>query len=207
MSFRWPISFCLSMSSLLLASSAIAETEAQTKPAEAPEVEEADADADLEKLGAPGEHHEGFERGVGNWRTETRLWMSPDAPPESSEGSCKAELILGGRFLRQECDGEMMGHPFSGIGVDGYDNYRQQYTSTWIDSMSTSMSLMTGTCDEKGNCTYHGRMDDPRTGRLGKTMKTTIRWLTRDKFVFEMFDAYPGGEWYRVLEVAYFRVK
>ena len=44
------------------------------------------------------------------------------------------KMILDGRFLHQEFNGEMMGSPFIGIGITGYDNGSKQYVSNWMDS-------------------------------------------------------------------------
>ena len=39
----------------------------------------------------------------------------------------------------------MMGQPFSGVGIDGYDNLRKKYVTTWIDTMGTGIFSMEGT--------------------------------------------------------------
>ena len=52
-------------------------------------------------------------------------------------------MILGGRYLEQRYEGTMMGQPFSGIGVTGFDNYKKKFVSTWVDSMGTAIMTMT----------------------------------------------------------------
>ena len=44
----------------------------------------------------------------------------------------------------------MMGQPFTGIGVTGYDNHAKKYLSTWIDSMGTGIFSMEGTASMDG---------------------------------------------------------
>ena len=66
-------------------------------------------------------------------------WMEPDKPPMESTGACDNTVLLEGRFLQQKCTGDMMGQPFTGIGVHGYDNATKKYVTTWIDSMGASL--------------------------------------------------------------------
>ena len=49
------------------------------------------------------------------------------------------KMLLDGRFLQQEFTGEMMGQPFSGVGINAYDNLRKRYVTTWIDTMGTGI--------------------------------------------------------------------
>ncbi|MCH8854223.1 MAG: DUF1579 family protein, partial [Planctomycetes bacterium] len=50
------------------------------------------------KLSEPGKHHEHLKALAGTWKTTTKWWMGP-GEPDISNGSCKNEWILGGRFL------------------------------------------------------------------------------------------------------------
>ena len=87
------------------------------------------------KLATPGEPHKQLASLAGSWTTKTKEWMEPGKPPTESAGSAEMKTLLDGRFLQQEFTGEMMGHPYSGIGTTGYDNLRKRYVSTWIDTM------------------------------------------------------------------------
>ena len=50
----------------------------------------------------------------------------------------------------------MMGTPFTGHGMTGYDNVTGKYWSTWTDSMSTGIMVSEGSCDAEGVCTFIG---------------------------------------------------
>src|SRR5687768_5224159 len=76
------------------------------------------------KLATPGEPHKQFAGLAGSWTTKTKEWMEPGKPPTESTGTVEMKMVLDGRFLQQEFTGEMMGHPYSGIGISGYDNLR-----------------------------------------------------------------------------------
>ena len=76
--------------------------------------------------------------------------MEPGKPPTESTGSAEMKMVLDGRFLQQEFTGEMMGQPYSGMGISGYDNLRKRYVSTWIDTMGTGVFVMEGTASADG---------------------------------------------------------
>ena len=201
----------LARGALCVALAAPAALAAETQPASAA-AEDAPMDMDAMmarwlKLGSPSAAHDHFKHAVGKWKTRTRVQMGPDAPTETSHGTCTFELVLGGRYLLQKCKGEMLGRRFEGIGLEGYDNYRKQYVSIWTDNMGTAPTVLTGTCDAPGeNCVYHGTIDDALTGHVGKTVRAEAHRTGDDGMVFEMYDAEPGGEWHRVMDVTYKRL-
>ena len=66
------------------------------------------------KMATPGEPHKLFATLAGNWTTTTKEWMEPGKPPTESTGTAEMKMLLDGRFLYQEYNGQMMGQPFSG---------------------------------------------------------------------------------------------
>ncbi len=92
-----------------------------------------------QKLATPGEPHKLLMSQAGSWTTKTKSWMEPNKPPMESTGACEDKVLLDGRFLQQECTGEMMGQPYYGIGTHGYDNLTKKYVTTWMDSMGTGI--------------------------------------------------------------------
>lgn len=59
----------------------------------------------------------------------------------------------------------MMGMPFEGISVVGYDNVRKVIQSTWIDNMGTSIMFLEGKWDDASrSCTLTGKATDPMKG-------------------------------------------
>src|SRR6266852_9004741 len=63
------------------------------------------------KLATPGEPHKLFASLAGSWETKTKEWMEPGKPPTESTGSAEMKMLLDGRFLYQEFNGNMMGQP------------------------------------------------------------------------------------------------
>ena len=96
------------------------------------------------KLGTPGEPHKLFATLAGSWTTTTKEWMEPGTSPTESTGTAEMKMLLDGRFLYQEYNAQMMGQPFSGVGIDAYDNMTKKDVTAWIDTMGTGIFMMEG---------------------------------------------------------------
>lgn len=156
------------------------------------------------KLATPGEPHKQFATLAGSWTTKTKSWMEPNKPPTESTGSCEQKMLLGGRFLQQECTGEMMGQPFTGIGVSGYDNHTKKYVSTWMDSMDTGIFFMEGTASADGKTiTQKGQYDDPIEGLM--KLRTVTMIVDNNTEIFEMYGTGKKGKETKMMEIAYTR--
>jgi hypothetical protein len=152
------------------------------------------------KVGTPGEPHKLLAKLEGNWTTRSRGWMEPDKPPVESTGACEQRMILGGRYLRQEYAGDMMGQPFTGINLLGYDNQSGKYQSVWLDTMSTALYFFEGTASADGKvitqeCSY----DDPVRGP--SVWRTVTRIKDDNTIDFEMFLTPKGGKEEKMMEM------
>ena len=144
------------------------------------------------KAATPGAPHKLLASRAGSWTAKTRFWMTPGEPPMESTGTCERKMILGGRFLREEINSEMMGTPFHGIGVTGYDNHAGKYVMDWIDSMGTGIYRFEGTASADGKTiTLEGRFDDPAKGP-GRWHGVT-RIVDENTEVAEMHGIYDSG--------------
>jgi uncharacterized protein DUF1579 len=160
------------------------------------------------KFAQPGPNHKLLESCAGRWDLVARMWMGPGAPATESKGTAERKMVLGGRYVAEELQGQMLGHPFSGMGLTGYDNFKKMYTWVWADSMSTAIMSSLGTPDESGKViTFTGEMDEPLTGEKGKKVKSVLRLEGPDKQIFEMYDHLPDGTEWKALEVTYTRKK
>jgi len=152
------------------------------------------------KLGTPGAHHKKLAKLAGKWTTKTKAWMEPDKPPMEGTGSCEQKMILDGRYLQQEYSGEMMGSPFTGINVLGYDNHTKKYMSTWIDSMSTGIYYFEGTASADGKtitqeCSY----DDPVRGPM--VWRSVTKIVNDNTVEYEMYLTPKGGKEEKMMEM------
>ncbi len=145
-----------------------------------------------QKLATPGEPHKLLASRVGSWSTKSRHWMELDKPPMEFAGFCERKMILDGRFLQDEFSGEMMGSPFKGIGVIGYDNQSKKYVSIWMDSMSTGIYFLEGTASQDGRTiSLESRFNDPIKGP--GTWHLVTRIVDENTEVAEMRMTYESG--------------
>ena len=152
------------------------------------------------KLATPTEPHKMFANLVGTWSTKTRAWMEPDKPPMEGTGTCEQKMLLGGRYLQQEYIGEMMGSPFTGINLIGFDNYTKKYVSTWIDSMSTGIYYFEGTGSADGRTvTQESTYDDPVRGPM--VWRSVTRIVDDNTLEYEMYLTPRGGKEEKMMEM------
>jgi len=156
------------------------------------------------KLATPGEPHKQFASLAGSWTTKTKEWMEPGKPPTESSGSAEMKMVLDGRFLQQEFSGDMMGHPYSGIGISGYDNLRKRYVSTWIDTMGTGVFVMDGTGSADGKTiTLKGQHAELGGGQMSH--RAIWKLVDANTQSFEMYGTHGHGKEMKMMEITYTR--
>lgn len=159
----------------------------------------------VEAAATPGPAHKALEALVGDWKAEVKCWMEPGQPPHVSQGTARGKWTLNGHFLEEEFHGEMMGKPFTGRSLMGYDNTKQTFNSVWISDGQTSMFTSEGK-GENGNktITLQGKTSCAATGRKDVPMRTVFRFISPDKHIFEMYDE-SRGENAKAMEITYTR--
>ncbi len=176
---------------------------AKDKKAEKPMDKEAMMEL-WKKLAVPGEPHKLFASLAGNWTTTTKEWMEPGKPPTESTGTADMKMLLDGRFLYQEYNGQMMGQPFSGIGIDAYDNMSKKYVTAWMDSMGTGIFLMEGTASADGKTiTLKGSHPEPGGGKM--THRAIWKIVDSNTQTFEMYGAHGNAKEMKMMEIVYNR--
>ena len=142
----------------------------------------------------PGWAHELLASHVGEWKSVTTYWVDPSAPPQTMEGTSKNEMIMGGRYLKSTHSGVMMGMPFEGMSLEGYDNAKKEFTSVWIDNFGTGTSISTGKYDKETNSIiYTGTVYDPMQGK-DVTIKEIIKYIDKDHHTIEMYSVMDDQE-------------
>jgi hypothetical protein len=130
--------------------------------------------------------------------------MEPGKPPTESTGTADMKMLLDGRFLYQEFTSQMMGQPFSGIGIDGYDNLRKKYVTTWIDTMGTGFFTMEGTASADGKTiTLKGQHAELGGGQM--THRAVWKIVDSNTQTFDMYGTHHRGKEMKMLEIAYTR--
>ena len=192
-------SFLTTTVALLFASSALAQ-EGAKMPEMTPE-QKAEMEAYM-KAGTPGAAHQELAGQAGNYDLKIKSWHEPNAPATEETGTATRKMMLGGRVLVEDMNSSMMGSPFTGQGLRGYDNVTGKHWSLWMDSMSTGMMTSEGTCDAKGVCTFTGSWNDPIT-KGPKKVRMTSRWTNPTTEVFEMFGPGKDGKEMKMMEITY----
>lgn len=179
------------MGTVLLAAPAWAQDE--KKGAMPPEMEA------WAKIGTPGEPHKKLAPMVGKWATTTTMWMAPGQAPMEVKGTAEGKWILDGRYVEMVHHSSMMGKPFEGRSVDGYDNQTQRYVNTWMDTMSTAPMIAYGKVEGNG-LAYSGEFIDPMTNQK-MTSRSVLSWPDKDTFKFESYMPGPDGKEFKSMEV------
>ena len=165
---------------------------------------------DLAKL---NENHKLLADLAGSWSTSVKM-MEPGKEPSVSKGSVTFTSPMNGRYVvgnhtgnmkMPGADGKMKDFAFKGMSIDGYDNVKQKFVSSWIDNMGTGILTFEGTYDPATKTlTYTGEME------MVPGMKTPIRSVVKitDKnhHTFEWYEN-RGGQEMKTLEINYTRTK
>ncbi|CAN5185359.1 hypothetical protein BH18GEM1_BH18GEM1_17140 [soil metagenome] len=150
----------------------------------------------------PGEPHQRLASLAGDWTWTSKWWMAPDAPPEESGGTTSSSMSMDGRYLMENYEGSMMGQPFKGHAITGYDNFRDEYVSSWIDNMGTGMMMSRGTYDPATKTlTMTGAYDDIMTGEKDKPMRGVTTHVDENNMTYEMYITGPDGQEFKTMEI------
>jgi hypothetical protein len=118
----------------------------------------------------------------------------------------ETNTMLGDLWLVTDFKSEMMGQPFQGHGIAGYDPARKKYVSTWTDSMSTTLGMMDSTYDAATR-TMTGSMEAPDTTGKPTTHRMVTEWKDTDTRVFSICAPGPDGKEFCGLKITYKRRK
>jgi hypothetical protein len=152
----------------------------------------------------PGPEHELLKKDVGTWDANVEILMPPGVPP--STGTETNTLGPGGLWILSDFKSTMMGAPFQGHGVMGWDPAKKKYVGTWVDSMTTSVAVTESTYDPATKSTT-GWIDGP--GPDGKPTRTKVvtQYKDDDTRVFTMYMPGPDGKEAPGMRITYKRRK
>lgn len=158
--------------------------------------------AEMEKAGALGPQHAELKRMVGTWSTKVKMWEDPSQPPQESNGTSTMEMAMGGRQLIEHFSGTMMGQPYEGMGILGYNNSTGEFEHVWMDTMNTGKLWSHGTKAADGTVTMMGEM----TCAMGpQKMRMVTTHADGDSQHFEMYCTMAGMPEMKVMEIDYTR--
>jgi hypothetical protein len=122
--------------------------------------------AKMMKAATPGPQHAMLAKLAGDWTCSIKYQMDPKQPAQDAQSTSSITTLMDGRYIQETSSGQMMGAPFNGMGLYGYDNVSGKFVSTWIDNMGTGIMSAVGSADASGKViNWVGTMNDPVTAR------------------------------------------
>jgi hypothetical protein len=161
------------------------------------------------KYSTPGEHHKDMAKYLGDWDYESRLWMTADAQPTVSKGTATTRWLIEGMWVETEMKGMMMGRPYHGVTISGFDLFKKKHVGCTVHNMSTAMLTSEGVVvDPTGKLDVsYGTLDEYLTGEHDKPVKYVTRHIDDDHYSLEIHDLGVGLDGMKVMEFRFARRK
>jgi hypothetical protein len=99
-----------------------------------------DPQSSYEPRSKPGSGQKYLERMVDQWEVQKTFYPREGEPVRTS-GRCRQVMVQNGRFLQSDFVFGQGGQESTGMGLIGYEPEAGRFTSVWIDSRQTRMSL------------------------------------------------------------------
>lgn len=174
---------------------------------------EAEMMKQMMELAKLNENHKLLADLAGSWSTSVKM-MEPGKEPTVSKGSVTYKSIMNGRYFVGDhtgsmkmpgADGKMKDFTFKGMSIDGYDNVKQKFVSSWMDNMGTGISTFEGTYDPATKTvTYTGEMEMPPG--MKTPVRSVVKMTDKNHHTFEWYENRAGQEM-KTLEINYTRQK
>jgi hypothetical protein len=150
----------------------------------------------------------------GSWNYTIKMWMNPDpnAKPQESKGTATRKSIMGGRYFEMDVtgkmqmpgeDGKMKDMQFKGMAVEGYDNVKKKFVSSWVDNMGTGITYSEGTYDPATK-TFTFNMEMEMVPGMKTPVREVLKMTDKDHMMLEWYEN-RGGEEKKTMEIAYTR--
>ncbi|MES2430385.1 MAG: DUF1579 domain-containing protein [Bacteroidota bacterium] len=148
----------------------------------------------------PGPMHTWLSKMNGTWDADVSQWMDPAAPPTIVKSTSTQTMGLGGRYAIGKFTGSMMGQPFEGMSIMGYDNSKKVFVNSWVDNMGTGIVQMSGTYDESTKTlNLKGHQTDPTTGK-DCDIREEMKIIDDNNYIMTMYGPDPTGKEMKFME-------
>jgi len=166
------------------------------------------------ELSKQNENHKLLADMDGSWNYTIKMWMNPDpnAKPQESKGSATRKSVMGGRYFVMDvtgkmqmpgADGKMQDMDFKGMAVEGYDNVKKKFVSSWIDNMGTGITYSEGTYDPASKSFTFNMEMEPVPG-MKSQVREVLKVTDKDHMLLEWYEN-QGGQERKTMEIAYTR--
>ena len=169
-------------------------------------ISESELGIDPTEFFTPGPEHKWLESFTGTWEANVISYMDP-AKPDTSKLVQTYSMILNGLYQEARLTGSMMGMQFEGLSLNGFDNAKRKFITTWVDNVSSGTTYMTGDFDSTSKTlNLKGTQTNPSTGKdMG--IREEMKIIDRDTYTLTMYGDGPGGKEIKFMEGNFKRKK
>jgi len=150
----------------------------------------------------------------GSWNYAIKMWMNPDpnAAPQQSKGTATRKSVMNGRYVEMDVmgkmqmpgeDGKMKDVQFKGMSVEGYDNVKKKFVSSWIDNMGTGIQFSEGSYDPATKTLTFASEIEMMPG-MKMPVREVLKLTDKDHMLLEWYETH-GGQEKKTMEIAYTR--
>ena len=162
---------------------------------------------EMPEMPKPTKEHELLSQFTGKWKSRAEATMAPGEEPMVCEGT-ETSRLMGGFFLVQEGEANMMGTPMSSLMTIGYDAAKKKYVGTFVCSAGGDLWIYEGSMDASSKKltlnTEGPNMADPT--KQAK-YREALQLVDADHKVFTSEMDAGDGKWQPIVKVTYERVK
>lgn len=153
----------------------------------------------------PGPEHKMLQKYVGTWECDVESSFIPGAP-EKTKAKNVCREACGGFWFVSDFEGTLMGGPFTGHGVAGYDAAQKKYVESWFDSTGPSGATAEGQFDAKTNTMNWNMQMREMDNSISHGRETDV-WKDADTHEWTLFAKGPDGKEAQMLKITYHRKK
>lgn len=156
----------------------------------------------MDDMAKPAKQHEQIAASAGDWESDVSMWMTPGAEPTKSKGTISAKSVCNGLWALSHHGGEMMGKPFDGYEIFGYDKEKKQYFGVFVMSLGTTAETVWGTSEDDGKTITLVGGEQTCMG-MTYTPKWIIKNVDADHSTFEHWSksAMSNNEYFKEMEI------
>ena len=150
--------------------------------------------SDTGDFSKPTVHHDILDKLWGKWDYMLTI-ESDDGETESLVLEADYRWALGGRFLVGGFDGYIDGGLFKAREILGYDSFRGEYRSVWVDNNTTAFTMATGEYTARTRTlTFKGVQDNVERDVRDEPFTFVYRFVDKDHFQIEVWRPNPAGK-------------
>jgi hypothetical protein len=166
---------------------------AAPSPAQEKSAHGEDAGQQAASPASPGAEQVSLAKLAGDYDRVVKFLGPGAAGMPSFKGTAKFSVVLGGRFLMEESTDTVMGRRVDALRIYGYNNATRQFEMARMYTMSTAITMMTGTSSDGGKTIeYSGSTDNMGASRSSLHAKLHI--MNDDEFEVTMSTTGDDGK-------------